>query len=118
MTMHQRAVFFDHLGDVYGLEALQKTRAFHHAKFWIGSLDTDEESIGACASKSRHIENRMVRMRQLVHCQHSEHGKGGGAENRQFEGDGNECGPAIERAAGNIHGISEYVDPILESKAG
>src|ERR1700693_3400619 len=81
MTALQRAVFFDDLGDVYGLQALQKPHALGQAKFWIPGLDTDEESIGAGACKSCHIENRVVRVGQLVHGQHSEDSKRSSTEN-------------------------------------
>src|SRR5216684_4511361 len=63
-----------------------------------------------------HVENRMVRLGQFIQGEHSENSGEGRAENGELKGDGNESRPAIERAAANIHRISDRRGPILKSK--
>src|SRR6267143_738436 len=54
--------------------------------------------------EAMHVENRMVRLGQLVQGEHSENSGEGCAENCELKGDGNERRPAIERAAANVDG--------------
>src|SRR5712664_2299340 len=63
-----------------------------------------------------HVENRMVRLGQFIQGEHSENSGEGRAENGELKGDGNESRPAIERAAANIHRVSDRRSPVLKSK--
>src|ERR1700682_5357182 len=66
--------------------------------------------------KAMHVENRMVRLGQLVQGEHSENGGEGRAENGELKGDGNKGRPAIERAPANVHRIGDRRRPVLEEK--
>src|SRR3981189_985735 len=66
--------------------------------------------------ETMHVENRMVRLGQLVEGEHSENSGEGRTENGELKGDGNEGRPAIERAAANVHRIGDRRCPVLEEK--
>src|SRR5467141_5203294 len=66
--------------------------------------------------ETMHVENRMVRLGQLVQGEHSENSGESRAENGELKGDGNEGRPAIERAAANVHRIGDRRCPVLEEK--
>src|SRR5215472_13328493 len=59
-------------------------------KFRIRRLDTDEEPVAAREREAWHVEHRVVRLRQPVERQHSEHRRQRGGENRALEGDRDE----------------------------
>src|ERR1035438_6581156 len=62
-------------------------------------------------------ENRVMRARQAVESNHAKDRAECSSENGQFEGYGDERRPAIQRTPGNIHGIADDVDPILEAES-
>ena len=70
------------------------------------SINRKKRSVDA-PRKALDIENRMIRLRQLVQRQHADHGKDGGAKNGQFERDRNERRPTVQRAAANVDGITD-----------
>src|SRR5229473_662240 len=96
-----------HLGNVVCMETLQETRGVREMELWVASFDANEKAIRRCMREAMHVENGMVRLREPVQGEHSEHCGKRGAKNGKLKGDGNEGRPAIERAAGDIHGIGD-----------
>src|SRR5262245_1294441 len=66
-------IFIAHLGDVLGIDALQKTRRLFQVKLRIVRFNAQEKFVVRSALKPLHIKQRMVRLRQFVQRQHSEH---------------------------------------------
>src|ERR1700687_2808539 len=63
-----------HLDDVVRVELLKEAGGFHEMKLRVASLDTDEEAVRRRMREARHIENRMVRLGQLVQGEESQNG--------------------------------------------
>src|ERR1700759_4584609 len=83
-VLFTRVLFILHLGDVVGIEALQKFCSAGQIKLWIARLDTNEKLIGRGTKKTRHVEHRMMRTRQPVQGNHAENRRKRCAEYRQF----------------------------------
>src|ERR1700737_3517695 len=81
----RRTLIILHLGDVFGMQTLQKPRRFRQIEFGIAWLDTKEKSVRRGVHKSRHVENRMVRLRQFIQPQHSKNRKKRSPHNRQLK---------------------------------
>ena len=64
-----------------------------------------------------HVEDRMVWLGQFVQCEHAENRGERCPENRQFKGNGNKSGPAIERAAADIQRVGDRRSPVLKEKS-
>src|SRR5437879_120401 len=98
------------------MEALQEARGVHQMKLRVAGLDANKETVRRCMREAMHVENRMVRLGQSIQSEHTENSGERCAENGQLKGDGNESRPAIERAAANVHRISDGRRPVLKTK--
>src|SRR6266576_4592781 len=85
-------------------------------KLRVAGLDANKETVRRCMREAMHVENRMVRLGQSIQGEHTENSGERCAENRHLKGDGNESRPAIERAAANVHRISDGRRPVLKTK--
>src|SRR6266849_2817714 len=86
-------------------------------KFRIAGFDANKKAVRRCVREAMHVENRMVRLGQPVQGEHSEYRGERRAEHRELKSDGNESGPAIERAAADVHGVAAHVGPNLEEES-
>src|SRR5882672_857735 len=111
-------IFIAYLGHKLRANTFEKLRGIGQIKFCVGGFDADKKAVIAGALGALYGEQRTMRLREFVQGQHSEHGKGGRAENRQFERHRNEGRPAIKGTAGDVHRIRYDVDPVLEEKSG
>src|SRR5271157_918954 len=114
----EELVFIPDLADVLRGHALQEPGRFRQIEFRIARFDTQEEAVRGCVREAFHVEDRVIRLRELVQGQHAHHGEDGSAENGEFKSDGNERRPAIQRPAADIHGIGNRSNPVLQTKAG
>src|SRR5208283_5758715 len=92
----EELVFILHLADVLGRYTLQEPGGLCQVEFWIARFDAKEEAIGGRAREAFDAEDRMIRLRQFVQGEHTDHGKNRGAKDGQFKGDGNEGGPTVQ----------------------
>src|SRR6185295_17786789 len=65
-------------------------------------LDAQEETVAARQREARHVEHRVIRLRQPVQRQHAEHARERREEDRALEGHRDEGGPAVERLAPDV----------------
>src|SRR5215469_14718823 len=61
-----------HLRYFQGIEAFEKTARLVRPEFRVLRLDAEEEMIAAGAFEIRHIENRMIGLRQSIQGEHAE----------------------------------------------
>src|SRR5712692_1209910 len=116
-AMRQREVLvIGHLGNMMGVEALQKARGLRQMKLPVAGLDANKKAVRGCMREAVDVENRMVRLGQPIQSEHSEYRGERCAENSQLKGNGNEGRPAIERAAADVHRISDRRYPVLKTK--
>src|SRR6266436_90084 len=107
-----------HLADVLRLDAFEESRRFGHAEFGVGGLDAEEETVvRSVLLEAIDIEEWVMRLRQFVEREHAQHRGDRREKNRQFERDGDESGPTVQRAATDVHGISNGSYPVLEAKS-
>src|SRR4029077_17620781 len=85
-------------------------------KLRVAGFDADKKTVRRRMCEAVHVENRMVRLRQLVQGEHAKYRGDRRAENGQLKGDGNEVRPAIERAAADVYGIGDRHSPVLKTK--
>src|SRR5229473_693937 len=98
------------------METLQEARGVRQIKFRVTGFDADKKAVRRGMREAMHVEDRMVRLRQLVQGEHAKHRGERRAEDGKLKGDGNESGPAIERAAADVHGISNRGSQVLKAK--
>src|SRR5580658_6534183 len=98
----REALIIMHLGNVLSREPLEKTGGLREIELLVARLNADEEAVLGSMAETIRIENRVMRLRQLVEGEHAEDGGQRSAKNGQLKRDGNEGRPAIERAAGDI----------------
>src|SRR6266481_595550 len=107
-----------HLVDVRGVESLQKAGGVLKVELRVARLDAQEEAFGGgVLDETVHIEERMMRAGEPIQRQHAKYGGERGAEHGEFKGDGNEGGPAVQRASANVERIGDDAYPILKEKA-
>src|SRR5260221_4340546 len=111
-------IFIAYLGHKLRADTFEKLRGIGQIKFCVGGFDADKKAVIAGALEAFYGEQRAMRLRELVQREHTKQGKGGRAENRQFECDRNERGPAIKGTTGDVHRIRYDVDSVLEEKSG
>src|ERR1700739_1918806 len=116
IVREEKLFFILHLADMLSVEALQKARGLGQIEFGIASLDAEEETVGRSPREAVNGKDRVIRLWQLVQCQHTDNGKNRSAKNGQFEGNGNEGRPAVEGAPADILGISNGSDPVLQAE--
>src|SRR5271163_1394046 len=88
-------------------------------EFRIGSFDTNKKTVNrSMGREARHIEYRMIRLRELVHGDHPENRKRRSTQHRQFKGNGDKCRPAVGGPSRNVYRITAHVDPKLKEEAG
>src|SRR5882762_7920319 len=97
-------------------EALQEARRLRKVELRIAGLDANKKAVRRGMREAMHVEDRMVRLRQLVQGEHAKHRGERRAEDGKLKSDGNESRPAIERAATDVHGISNRGSPVLKAK--
>src|SRR5207302_1061382 len=95
---------------------LEKARAFRRMEFRILRLDANKKTVRGGMREAVHVENRMIRLGQFVQGEHTENRGERRPENGQLKGDGNKRRPAIQRAAADIHRISNGGCPVLKTK--
>src|SRR6516225_1888864 len=117
IASEERLFFIVHLADMLGVDSLQETCGLAQIELGIASLDAEKETIGGSRCEAVDIEDRMIRLRQLVQGQHADNRKNRSAKDRQFEGDGDEGRPTVERTATNVLGISDDGDPVLQTES-
>src|SRR5712664_2938339 len=117
MAKMRAVLIIGHLANVMRMHFLKDARSVYEMKFWIAGLDAEKEAVRRGVREAMNIENRMVRLGQLVQGKHAKNRGQRRTENRQFESDGNESRPAIERAAADVEWIGDDVDPILEKES-
>src|SRR5712691_11552298 len=105
-----------HITDIHRAQRFHKLRRFVVLKFWIVSLDHQEEFIARSQRKVRCIEHRVVRLRQLIQRQHAEHSRKRGHQYCALKCNRNEGGPTVERLAANIQWIVDNFHPVLHEK--
>src|SRR5580704_854774 len=116
-TSTREVLIIMHLGNVMRVKPLQKARRIRELKLLIAGLDANKKAICRCMAEAMRVENGMMRLWQPVEGQHPEDRRKRSTENGQLKRDGNEGRPAIERAPGDVHGITIDVRPVLEAEA-
>src|SRR5581483_12202204 len=64
---------------------------------WIARLDTEEKPVDRRAAEIGNVKNRVIRLRQAVHCHHADRAGKPRNEDRALERDRNEHRPGDER---------------------
>src|SRR3954447_21211125 len=100
--------------DLPRVERLEKLARRVKVELRILRFDAEEEPVAAGERKPRHVEDRVVRLRQAVERQHAEHRRECRAEDRALEGDRDERRPAVKRLAADVDRIGEHRYPVLE----
>src|SRR5216684_1269046 len=98
------------------METLQEARGIRHIKFRVTGFDADKKAVRGGMREAMHVEDRVVRLGQLVQGEHAKHRGDRRAENGKLKCNGNEGRPAIERATANVHGVAAHVRPNLEEE--
>src|SRR5229473_1403557 len=98
------------------MEALQEARGVRQIKFRIAGFDANKKAVRRGMGKAVHVEDRVVRLGQLVQGEHAKHRGDRRAENGKLKCNGNEGRPAIERATANVHGVAAHICPNLEEE--
>src|SRR5216683_1909017 len=106
-----------HLGNVARMEILQEPRGVREMKLRVAGFNANEEAVRRCVRETRHIENGVMWLRQFVQGEHAKNRRKRGAKNRELKRNRNEGRPAIQRAAADVHGISDRGGPVLKAKA-
>src|SRR4051812_31187912 len=84
----------------------------------IARLDAQEEPVAAGEREPRHVEHRVIRLRQAVQRQHAEHRGKRGAEDRALEGDRDERRPAVKPPAADVERVRLRRRPVLQQVPG
>src|SRR4029079_14552036 len=90
-------------GDLPGTEGCQEVARPFEIEFRVGSLDTEEEPVPARQREARHVEHRVIRLRQAVQRQHAQHRGERGDENRALEGHRDERRPTVQGLSADVH---------------
>jgi len=64
-------------------------------KFRVAGFNANKEAVRGRMREAMHVENRMVRLRQLVQREHAKHCRDRRAENGQLKGDGMKAGQLL-----------------------
>src|SRR5712691_294041 len=104
-------------GDLPRIEGLEESARRVDVEPRIPSFDAEEEPVAARQREARHIEDRVIRLRQSVERQHAEHRRERGDENRALEGDRDERRTAVNRIAADVQRIGDDRCPVLEQIA-
>src|SRR5215467_10922656 len=89
-------ILIAHLGHRFRVHTRKEFRRFGQIELFVGRFDAKKESVAGSVLEPWNREERTVRLRQLVQRKHDKNGKGGGAENGQFESHGNKSRPAVQ----------------------
>src|SRR5437773_1902406 len=106
-----------HITNISRFQTLQKPHCFVMIELRILRFDHQKETVARRQRKVRRVENRMVRLRQLVQRQHAEHCRERRDQDRAFEGDRDESRPTVEWLAAHVNWIVDHFRPILEKEA-
>src|SRR5579859_1678526 len=116
--VNEALIFIAHLGHEFSANTFQKLGCTGQVKLVVARFDADKEAVVRCFLKAWHGKERAMRLRQLVQGKHAKHRKSRGAQHCQFECNGNERWPTVQRAAGDVQRVCEYVHPILKEETG
>src|SRR6476620_7186928 len=97
-----------HVRNFIRLQLFKKRPGLHGVEFRIRRFDAQEEAILAGEGEPRHVENRMVWLRQAVEADHADDGGQRGEKHGQLKGDWNPRGPAVQRTAADVYRIRNY----------
>src|SRR5579872_2501213 len=103
--------------DAKRLEAFQELPGCAHIEFLVPRFDAQKKAAPRGHVKAWHVEKRVIRRWQAIHRQHAKRRRQSRAENRQFERDGNERGPAIEWLAVHVQRKTHHARIPLQKKA-
>src|SRR6187455_2563591 len=105
-------------GHSYRMQPLEKLPRAMPLEPRVGGLDQEEEAIGGRAPEGVDVENRVIRLRQLVQRPHADKRRERRSENRRLKGHRDELRPAIERAIADVHRVGHHRGPVLEAETG
>src|SRR5437879_5833913 len=88
--MRREALIILHLRDMRGFERLQEFRGVRQAEFRIIGFDAKEEAIRRRMLEALDVEERVMRLRQLVESKHAKNRGKRRAQHGELERDGNE----------------------------
>src|SRR5882762_9823084 len=94
-----------HFRDDSWPEAQEEAPRAVRVELRVARLDADEEPVLGGEGEGGHVEDGMVRLRQPVEREHSQHRGEGREEDRGLEGGRDEGGPAVEGPAPDVHRI-------------
>src|SRR3954447_964842 len=98
------------------MKTLQKAGGRVEIEARVRRLYAQEEAVCRRTRERRHVEHRVIRLRQLVERPHGDERRQRRAEHRGFEGDRNELRPAVERTAADVQWIGDRLRPVLEAE--
>src|SRR3954447_2958064 len=90
---------FRNRGHLVGTERGHERAGALEIELAIARFDAEEEAVAARHREARVVEDRVIRLRQLVQHDHAEHAGQRRAQDRALEGDRDEHRPADERLA-------------------
>src|SRR6188472_1312974 len=105
-------------GHSYGMQPFEKLPRRMTLESRIRRLDDEKEAIGRRAPEGVDVENRVIRLRQLVQRPHADKRRERRSENRRLKGHRDELRPAIERAIADVHRVGHHRGPVLEAETG
>src|SRR5581483_3321812 len=103
--------------DLTRIQRFKKLARAFDVELRIDRLDADEKAIAARERESRHVEDRVIRLRQPVERQHAEYRRERRRENRALERHRDERRPAVERPSANVDRIRHRRNPVLHRVA-
>jgi hypothetical protein len=106
---------FDHS---HGSEAVEKAPRLRDIEQGIRGLETEEESVLGRALEAGSGEERVIRRGKPIEREHPEDGRESSSQDRDLEGDRDECRPAVERAPAHVERVVEEREIELEAVAG
>src|ERR1700752_4485386 len=98
-------------GDSYGMQPFEKLPRRMTLESRIRRLDDEEEAIGRCAPEGVDVEDRVIRLRQLVQRPHADKRRERRSENRSLKRHRDELRPAVERAIADVHRVGHHRVP-------
>src|SRR5262249_9965754 len=109
-------LFFD-IDHLFRPQALEEGAGLGFVVFRIVRFDAQEEAILRRAGEVRHVEDRVIRLRQTVHQQVADEGAERRQQHRAFERDRNERRQTQQRSPADVDRIDEGRSPVLQRKS-
>src|SRR5437870_2358275 len=98
------------------MKTVQKRRGRFAIKSWIGRLDAEEEPIGRGALERRHVEHRVIGLRQLVERPHADKCRQCRAKDCGLERDRDEMRPTDVWPTADVNRIGNRRRPRLQAE--